>query len=305
VKTGDFQDFQRKEQVISSGACVPLQVDGRVLGVLNVNVMGEGRHFNDNELRLLMIYANHTAVAIRNAALRRDSEEKAKIRSILEGYVSPEVAKALMKDPKGWMNVGDMRDLTVLFADIRGFTQAVHEMGPRETRLFLNQYFTRMSEVLFDHHGTLDKFIGDSVMAFFGAPLQVKTPGLIAVRAARAMLDAFGEILARWTEGNPHVASLSLGIGISTGHLFVGNVGSQKRFDYTAIGQEVNVAKRLCDMALGGQILISEHTRKILPPHVPVRHMGDVHFKGLERSVHVFEVVTPVPAVTAPDPPPS
>jgi adenylate cyclase len=295
--TREFQSFQPKDRPISSAVCVPLQMQGKMMGVLNVNLMRSEHLMSDQSLRLLMIYANHAAVAMRNAALLRESKERAKLRSILEGYVSPPVARTLMKDPGGLMNVGDVRDLTVLFADIRGFTRVVHQLGPQGTRAFLNQFFTRMTEVLFEHHGTLDKFIGDSVMAFFGAPLKLPDPVSSAVDAACSMQASFVAIQRQWAGKNPVADSLSLGIGISTGQLFVGNVGSSKRFDYTVIGQEVNVAKRLCDMAQGGQILISETTRNLLPSKVHSRPMGEVRFKGLDRSIHVFEVdVRPPPA---------
>ncbi len=286
-----FTGIVPKGRAIASAVCVPLQTHDRVLGVLNVNRLEPGRPFTDNELRLLMVYANHASVAIRNASLLKASEERARLRSILEGYVPPQVAETLMRHPRGWMNLGEMRDLTVLFADIRGFTSVVHGMGPQKTRLFLNQFFTRMTEIVFEHGGTLDKFIGDSVMAFFGAPLKVQDPASKALEAARSMVAAFAEIRERWAENGSPVESLSLGVGISTGHLFVGNVGSRKRFDYTVIGQEVNVASRLCDMATGGQILLSETTQRSLPPGTPLRHLGDVRFKGLDRPLHVFESV--------------
>jgi len=288
----DLRELRRlvpKDRAIASSVCVPLQTQDRVLGVLNVNRLEPGVLFTDNEVRLLMIYANHASVAIRNASLLRASQERSRLRSILDGYVPPQVAEALMKNPRGWMNLGEVRDLTVLFADIRGFTSVVHRMGPQKTRLFLNQFFTRMTEIVFEHGGTLDKFIGDSVMAFFGAPMRVDAPALKALNAARSMVDAFADIQKRWAQRGSPVDSLSLGVGISTGHLFVGNVGSRRRFDYTVIGKEVNVASRLCDMATGGQILLCEGTRRALPPGVPLRHLGDVRFKGLDRPVHVFE----------------
>jgi adenylate cyclase len=291
VNPDEFPHYVPKERTITSAACVPLQIKDRTIGVLNVNLLGTDRQFADNDLRLLMIYGNQAAVAIRNAALFRETQEKAKMRAILEGYVSPPVAEALMRNPKGWMNLGETRELTVMFADIRGFTRVVDNMGPQRTRLFLNQFFTLMSEIIFKNQGTLDKFIGDSVMAFFGAPIGVTAPAVKAIEAARSMVQGFEDIRSEWATASPDVAELSLGIGISTGHLFIGNVGSKKRFDYTVIGQEVNVAKRLCDMAQGGQILISETTRKRLSGDVPVRHLGDVRFKGLERSVHLFECV--------------
>lgn len=297
LSPNEFEHLVSTDRTITSAVCVPMQIQDRSIGVLNVNLVDTDRQFNDNELRLLMVYANHAAVAIRNAALFRETKEKARIRAILEGYVSPEVAEALMRNPRGWMNVGEMRDLTVLFADIRGFTKVVHQIGPEKTRLFLNQVFTRMSETLFDHQGTLNKFIGDAVMAFFGAPLKVRDPALKAVEAARAMVQAFLEIRKQWQDRSPQVAGLSLGVGISTGRLFIGNVGSRKRFDYTVIGQEVNMAKRLCDLAQGGQILLSENTRDVLPEGVSLRHLGNVRFKGLDRPVGLFEVSGGTPSL--------
>jgi adenylate cyclase len=290
VEAREFKAFQPKDRPIVSAVSVPLQVGGRVLGVLNATLTQEGRQFQDDELRLLMLYANHAAVAIRNASLLKASRERARLQAILEGYVSPQVARVLTQNPRGWMNLGELRDMTVLFADIRGFTAAVDRMGPQTVRSFLNEFFTRMTEIIFENHGTLDKFIGDSVMAFFGAPLRMEDHGGLAVRAALAMLSGFQKMQQHWRPRQPVVESLSLGVGISSGQVFVGNVGSTKRFDYTVIGQEVNVASRLCSMARGSQILVSENTRGLLGARFPLIHMGDVHFKGLDRPIHVFEV---------------
>lgn len=287
----DFKNLIPKDRTISSAMCVPLRIEDQTLGVLNVNLLETHRQFTPHELNLLMIYANHAAVAVRNAALLRETKEKARMQAILEGYVSPQVARKLMKNPENCLNLGEVRELTVLFADIRGFTRVVHGMGPRKTRRFLNEVFTRLSEIIFENQGTLDKFIGDSVMAFFGAPLSVEVPALKAVESARSMVDAFEEIRKRWEAKSAYVTSLSLGVGISTGHLFIGNVGSKQRFDYTVIGQEVNLAKRLCDKAKKGQILLSESTQKALPPKFPVRHLGAIRFKGLDGPVPLFEVI--------------
>lgn len=286
----EFKALRAKDPKIVSAACVPLQVGGRVLGVLNVSLTQEQREFKDEELRLLMLYANHAAVAIRNAALLKASQERAALRSILEGYVSPQVARVLIKDPGGWINMGDMREITVLFADIRGFTGAVQHIGPELIRSFLNEYFTKMTEEVFRYQGTVDKFIGDSIMAFFGAPLRVENSAKLAVQTAIAMMRAFSEMVHRWSKEHPIVGSLSLGAGISSGKMFVGNIGSEKRFDYTVIGPDVNVASRLCSMAQGWQILVTHSTEKSIRGIWPVRHMGDVRFKGLEGPIHVFEV---------------
>jgi adenylate cyclase len=286
-----FRKFIPKDRGISSAMSVPLQIEDMTLGVLNVSLLESERQFNENELSLIMIYANHAAVAVRNAALLRETKEKAKMQSILEGYVSPQVAEKLMGAPEDTMNVGEVRELTVLFADIRGFTRIAHQMGPKKTRLFLNEVFTRLAEIIFDHQGTLDKFMGDSVMAFFGAPLKVEAPALKAVEAARSMILTFQEILGQWGTKSGHVKSLSLGIGISTGRLFIGNVGSRQRFDYTVIGQEVNLAKRLCDRAQKGQILLSKSTRSALPSEVRLHDLGETSFKGVDLPVQLYEVV--------------
>jgi adenylate cyclase len=285
-----FAGFIPKERPISSAVCVPLQIKSRTIGVLNVNLQNTERQFSDNELRLLMIFANHAAVAIRNAMLFKEIQQTSRLRTILEGCVSPSVAEVLMKNPRGWVNVGEIKTVTVLFADIRGFTPVVHRLGPEKTRLFLNQFFTRMSGILFQYQGTLDKFIGDSVLAFFGAPLAVEEPALRAFEAATAMIDSFEHLRSRWERHSAEVARLALGVGLSTGRVFVGNVGSPSRFDYTVIGRDVNIAKRLCDRAEGGQVLVTEGTRQALSARIPSRPLGAMRFKGLSKPVEVFEL---------------
>jgi adenylate cyclase len=181
--------------------------------------------------------------------------------------------------------------MTVLFSDIRGFTSASERDRPEAIVAQLNQYFSRMVEILFRHHGTLDKFMGDGVMALFGAPLDDPDHAEHAVAAALDMVAALAELNHTWTaEGRP---PFEIGIGINTGEMIAGNIGSEAIMSYTAIGDAVNLGARLesLNKEYGTRIIISEATRALLRRPYPLRPLGDALVKGRTHAVGIYEVV--------------
>ncbi len=219
-----------------------------------------------------------------------EGREKRKMKRLFGQYVSKDVYDQLVANPDLARLGGQRRQMTVLFSDIRGFT-TVSEMGqPEEIVAVLNEYFTRMVEIVFAHKGTLDKFVGDMVMALFGAPLDDPKHAEHAVDAALEMIRELNRLNAKWAaEGRP---ALDIGIGVSTGPMIAGNIGSEAIMSYTVIGDSVNLGARLesLNKEYGTRIIISEATRAALPDRYQLRPLGEVVVKGKTRPAAIFEV---------------
>jgi adenylate cyclase len=184
----------------------------------------------------------------------------------------------------------------VLFADIRDFTTVAERLSAPDLTALMNQFFTVMTEAVLAHRGMLDKYIGDSLMAVFGAPLPDPEHALNACRAALGMRAALALLHARWrAEGRP---CLEMRIGINTGRVVIGNMGTERRFDYTVMGDEVNVAARLegANKTLGTDILVSASTRLGAGAGIVARPQGEIEVKGRARPVEVFELVAVTPS---------
>lgn len=219
-----------------------------------------------------------------------EGREKRKVKRLFSRYVAPDVYTQLLAHPDSAQLGGQRREMSVLFSDIRGFTSVSERGQPEEIVAQLNEYFSRMVDVLFAHHGTLDKFVGDMVMALFGAPVEDPDHADHAVTAALAMLDSLHELNLRWAaEGRPQ---LDIGIGVNTGEMVVGNIGSSSIMSYTVIGDNVNLGSRLesLNKQYGTHIIISGHTRECLKGRYDVRPLGAVVVKGKTQQVAIFEV---------------
>lgn len=228
---------------------------------------------------LLRIKRLHDELEERNALLRR----------VLNRYVNEEIAETILADPERRLRLGgETRPVTVMFADIRGFT-AFAELHPAgEVLSLLNHFFNEMTEVIFRHHGTLDKYVGDEIMALFGAPVVVGDDTLNAARAALTMQQMF----ERLKSGIPgeDVARLGLGIGLHSGDAAIGNVGSERFMSYTVIGDTVNMAHRLQEEAPSGVVLISAATYALIAPHVVVTRLDPVRIKGKREPQIVYRL---------------
>ncbi|MSQ83279.1 MAG: adenylate/guanylate cyclase domain-containing response regulator [Myxococcales bacterium] len=239
--------------------------------------------FHPSELRA-RIRAHLRVRALQRSLQARESL----LRTLFARYVSDDVAQALLRDPQ-LAGLGVKRSrLTVLFADLRGFTSVSESSPPEEVVQILNQTFLALTEALFRHGGTFDKFIGDCLMAFFGAPLASSDDTVRCVRAAVDMQAAFGEVLRGWAD--TPFAGLGLGIGIHVGDAVVGNVGTERLMDYTAIGDSVNLAARLEEIAARGETLISGDAAKELGDTFELTDLGVRVVKGRAQGVQVFRV---------------
>ena len=182
------------------------------------------------------------------------------LRQILDRFLAEDVTEVILTDPERYLRLGgEIRPVTVLFADIRGFTRFTEEQSATQVIETLNRIFNVLSQVVFTHRGTFDKYLGDGLMAFYGAPIASEEDAQRAVDTAIEMQQRFRKL---GEEDNELLTNLGLGIGLHCGEVVVGNIGSEKVMDYTVVGYVVNVAKRLQEVAQGGQILISEDTYK-------------------------------------------
>jgi adenylate cyclase len=220
-----------------------------------------------------------------------EGREKRKMKRLFGQYVSKDVYDQLVANPELARLGGQRREMTVLFSDIRGFTTVSESGRPEDIVATLNEYFTSMVNIVFTHKGTVDKFVGDMVMALFGAPLDDPDHARHAVDAALEMIRELHRLNDKWSaEGRP---PLDIGIGISTGPMIAGNIGSDTIMSYTVIGDAVNLGARLesLNKQYSTRIIISQATREALPDRYAVRPLGDVVVKGKTRPVAIYEVL--------------
>jgi adenylate cyclase len=224
-----------------------------------------------------------------------EGREKRKVAKLFGRYVSRDVYTQLMSHPELAELGGARRDMTVLFSDIRGFTSVTERGNPEELVAQLNEYFSRMVAIVFRHHGTVDKFVGDMVMALFGAPVDDTDHAEHAVAAAIDMVKELGELNRLWAGRG--MAQLDIGIGINSGDMIAGNIGSSAIMSYTVIGDNVNLGARLesLNKEYKTRIIISDATRTRLKTPYDVRPLGDVVVKGKSRAVAIYEVKVQAP----------
>ena len=274
---------------IRSFMCAPLWHENEIIGLLYVdNPKSSG--FNEGDLNLFTSFSNYAAVAIAQARLAARVHEEIRRRERLQRYHSPAVVDRILKGGSevDAPLIAQERDLTVLFADLVGFTSMAEHTPPQQLAVLLNVFFSRMTDAIFLHEGTLDKFIGDSVLALFGAPLDLPDHALHAVRAARDMHRALAALNAERPE-----PALRMRVAIHTGTAVVGDIGSPKRREYTVLGDVVNTAARIEEsVAEAGQTVITRETYDRLKGEIPARSLGFKQFRGQSRQVELFEVPT-------------
>lgn len=284
-------------QGIRSAMAVPLQSAGELRGVLYLDTRERAGAFTSKDLRLLTGIASQAAVALENAELARRIEQEAETRAHLSRFLSPALVEQAQKGQLDLKKGGALLEVTILFADIRGFTSLTERAEPQEVVTLLNEYFELMVDEVFATGGVLDKFIGDCIMALWGAPVRRPDDAARALRAAVGMQETVADYnRVRAKQGK---TLIELGIGVNTGLAVVGNMGSSKRLEYTAIGDSVNLASRLCGLAGPGEIVASAHCVDLAGDHFDVEALPATKVKGKEKAVPVFRVfgynVNPLP----------
>jgi adenylate cyclase len=285
--------FSSSESIVAQGIrsamAVPLLSKGVLRGVLFCDTRERTNAFSEKDLKVLSGIASQAAIALENTELARKVEQEALTRAELSRFLAPAVADMVVKGEVELYRVGQLEEVTSLFADIRSFTSMAESDSPQETVGMLNTFFTAMAHVVFKYEGNLDKFIGDCVMATWGPPIPHADDAARALKAALEMQDAIAEInTQRVADGKQ---AINVGIGVNTGPAVCGYIGSTERHEFTAIGDSVNTSSRLCGIAKGGEVLASETTIRRAGAGFKVEAVSVLQVKGKERGVPTFRVL--------------
>jgi adenylate cyclase len=272
---------------VRSFMCAPLWNRDEVIGVLYCD-NPKSKKFHEDDLDVFAALCNYAAVAIEQSRLSAQLAEETRQRERLQRYHSPGVTNQILHGTAedGGL-VAQTRDVSVMFCDIAGFTGLTQHLSPAEVGELLNEFFERMTDVIFDHDGTLDKFIGDAILAVFGAPLEQTDHATRAVAAALAMQRELDQLNAEHP-GRP----IRMRIAINSGEALTGDIGSPRRREFTVLGDVVNTASRLeSSVAQPGQIVISQFTKERLGAGFTLRQLGGIKLRGRDNPIDVFEVV--------------
>ena len=276
-------------QSVRSAMCTPLMgTDQKVLGILYVDNLTATHSFSDDDLKFLIAFGSLAAVAIENSQRSERLRREALVLSNFQRYFSPNIAQVIAQQQDAGRLPSEKRPVVIFFSDIRGFTPMSETMSPDDIATLLTEYFTEMVELVFEHGGTLDKFMGDAIMALWGAPIAHEDDAQRAIACAVDQLAALEKLNERWKEqGRPE---LRIGIGINFGEVFAGNVGSDRRLEYTVIGDAVNTASRLCSNAGPNEILMSQTFYEQLKQPPKVELLEPIQVKGKAKKLPVYRV---------------
>ncbi len=277
--------FIPREYPLRALICTALNVKGKVIGLIVLS-HDSPIAYTAADLKLLIAISSQAAAAIDNTLLHEHKLQEERIKTNLGRYVASQVVDAIFA-AEGDISLAPVKkNVTILFSDIRNFTTQCELLAPEQIVEYLNGYFTAMVEEIFSYGGTVNKFVGDMIVAIFGAPSHLENHEQKAIETAIAMQQRLQHLPVDWIRENFHT-----GIGISSGEVVVGNVGSPQHMDYTAIGDEVNIASRLQSLAKGGQILVSRSIYELNQDKFEFKSVGSLNVKGKHKAVEVFEVI--------------
>ena len=275
-------------QAIRASMCIPLKPRAEVIGVLYVDNLSMSDIYSDEDVEFLAALGNQAAIAIDNAQLYKKTQAEAVMRDKLERFFPRAVSKKLREED----NFGIVdTEVTALFSDISGFTKMSSTMEPRQLISMLNEYFQVMvEEIVFRYEGTLEKYIGDALFAIWGAPYQKPDDPERAVKAAIEMQWAVLRLNEKWVRQGKQ--PIQIHIGINTGKVAAGNIGSEKLIQYATIGDTTNVTSRICDVAQAEEILVSQSTcDRLKALSLPFKKMPPVKVKGKEQPLQLYRLL--------------
>lgn len=278
-------------QGIRSSMAVPLLSKGEVFGIMLLDSQVAANAFTEKDLQLFQNIANQAAVSIQNRLYAKKLEQEAITRASFQRLLSPAIAEQIVSGAVEVKKYGEVRDTTVLFTDIRGFTSMSEKTDARDVVDMLNEYFELMVEIIFANEGTLDKFVGDEIMALYGSPVSHPDDPYRAVKTAYEMLQALAEFNAQREAAGK--LPIHIGVGINTGEMVAGYLGSSRALEYTVIGDSVNTGARLCSHAKAGQIVISEYTYARVKDYFEVEELPPAQVKGKEKPLRIYNVLQP------------
>jgi adenylate cyclase len=275
---------------ITSAISVPIWTKDSIYGLIYVDTSSFSQVFSEKDLEIMSIIANFAGFSIEGINSLEKLNRERRLRARLERYHSPAVVSRLMEFQDS--NTGEVMpyresEATVLFMDIVKFTSRAEKMTPIEVGIFLNNFFTEMTEIIFKHNGTLDKFIGDAIMALFGIPLEFENHAELALVTALEMMKKLADINSEMAAEN----RIHVRIGIHSGKLISGDFGSPKRLDYTVLGNTVNIASRLESSVAGcDEIVVAETTYLATSQKFDFELMGEKKLHGISMPVKVYRV---------------
>jgi len=286
-------------QGIRSTMTLPLLHANDLLGIMHLDSLFTSNAFTEKDLQICTGMAAQAAISIQNARLASRIEKEAQTRAQISRLIPPSIVEQVVKGELVIEKGGRLSEVTMLFSDIRGFTTMSDGRPAQEIVNTLNEYFEVMVDVLFKYHGTLDKFVGDEIIGLFGAPINLDDAPFKGVACAVAMMQALEEF--NRTRASEGLSAIRIGIGINTGTVITGSIGSTRALQYTCIGDAMNVASRLVNVASSGEIIISESTFKLVAGRVEATALPPVKVKGKAEELKVYRVTglrniaTPVP----------
>lgn len=274
---------------IRSVLCVPLWAEGEVHGVLYLDNIKQQRAFTEADLELVTGVANLVAIGLKQQQLKEKVKAEAVMRSNLERYHSPDVVNLILnrRGLEGSVQAATEMEATILFSDIKGFTPLSERLRPAELAELLNWYFDLMTRVIFKHKGSVNKFIGDAIMAIFGAPIAYANDAALAVAAATEMLKALEDFTAHLDERK----RFQIRIGINTGPVIAGDIGARNRMEYTVIGDAVNTAQRLESICRPNAVTVGQRTFELVRDQIKFHDLGERALKGKAETVRAYEVI--------------
>jgi adenylate cyclase len=286
------EQFAGVDSIVSQGVrstiCAPLFTEAGVHGALYADRLDPFSAFKPDDLELISAVAAQTAIAVENVRAHERLAKEEVARANYSRFLPEYVVTQMLENPESFKLGGVTQTITILFADIRGFTRISEHAEPEKIVDLLNRYFSAMTDIIFAHGGTLDKYLGDGLMALFGAPTTTPKDAANALAAAVAMQRRMISINAELREDG--FQEIGIGIGLHTGEVTVGYIGSERRSEYTAIGDAVNTASRLESNAKGGQILVSEATAKAAKSRYELTPREAINVKNREQPVPLFDV---------------
>ena len=282
LQQGKMIGYNDLSGALNSILCIPLILNDEIIGVLGVVNRYGPRGFREEDRRLLNAIGSQMDTAI------FESLERRRLRQVLGRSVDPQVMERLLAHPDVDFLHGERSVLSVLYADLRGSTRLSENTEPELLVEFVNDYLSKMTAVILSYEGTLDKFVGDEVMALFGAPVPQSDHALRAVRVGLAMQAAHQDVMTAWQRRA--IEPVPIGVGIATGELIVGEMGCAQRTDYTVIGRAANLGSRICGVAGPGQVLISQETYDLTRDHVEATPIPGLQLKGMGQEVTAYYV---------------
>jgi len=281
VQTGHLVNATYSDGPIRAMLGMPLILRDKLIGVLGVANPTDRPAYTGSDIQMLLAISSQMDTAI------FENLQTQRLRDAFGLCVGPQVMERLLTIADRDLLSGERRVVSTLFSDIRGFTNMAEQIAPEQLQEVLNDHLSTLTDLVLTYEGTLDKYIGDSVMCFFNAPEDQADHAVRAVRLALEMQHAQRELIGRWRGRLPLPP---IGVGVSTGETMMGNFGSHRRLEYTAIGRDVNLAARLCGAAEGDQILVSQATYALVEPDVIAEPLPPIRLKGIEGDVHSWSI---------------